>query len=262
MKRLAAYHARGRFHTKPTIYRLFHSSTCTYDGSFSMLFFSSRFIHCLIVCQVIPFFLIIVWFTLVAPAMPGLRSQDHGLPNSIGHETHQQTQTTSTAPPTSAKLLPSLAMMNTIEFIPSQMDALSSTTTEAARKSPLRLLIQDLVVLITKLPYLTWIIRPFQTSDPNAEMYLSLRGLRDMALQSCLFILETAVILFALPAFLILPGAMFIGVATIIFTLIYIVAWPMHGSKLVYSHMDESTIAKAQQHENERWIFINGCMTT
>lgn len=194
--------------------------------------------------------------------MPGLRSQDHGLPNSIGHETHQQTQATSTGPPTSVKPLSLLAMMNTVEFIPSQMDALSSTTTEAARKSPLLLLMQDLVVLITKLPYLPWIIRPFLTSDPNAEMYLSLRGLRDITLQSCLFILETAVIFFAIPAFLILPGAMFIGVATIIFTLICVVAWPMHGSKLVYSNMDASTVAKAQQHENERWIFINGCLTT
>ncbi|MCJ1265575.1 hypothetical protein MMC22_005455 [Lobaria immixta] len=194
--------------------------------------------------------------------MPGLRSLDHGLPDSTSHETNQQTQATRTPPPTSAKPLPSLAMANAVEFIPSQMDALSSTTTEAARKSPLRLLTQDVAVLISKLPYLPWIIRPFLTSDPNAEFYLSLRGVRDIVLQSFLFILETVVLLSAVPAFLVLPGAMFIGVAALFFTLICIAAWPMHGSKLVYSKMDESTVSKAQQHENERWIFINGCLTT
>lgn len=194
--------------------------------------------------------------------MPGLRGQDHGLPNSTGHETNQKTKTTRTPLPTSAKAPPSLAMENAIEFIPSQMDVLSSTTTEAARKSPLRLLTEDLAVLITKLPYLPWIMIPFLTLDPDAELYLSLRGVRDLILQSWLFILEMAVMFFAIPAFLILPGTMFIGVATSVYTLICIAAWPMRGSKLVYSKMDEMTMAKAQQHENERWIFVNGCMTT
>lgn len=194
--------------------------------------------------------------------MPGLRSQDHGLPNSIGHETHQQTQPTRTPPPKSAIPPPSLSMANAIEFIPSQMDPLSSTTTEAARKSPLRLLIEDIVVLITKLPYLPWVLRPFLTSDPNAELYLSLRGVRDIVIQGGLFILEMAAMIFAVPAFCILPGAMFIAVAAVFFTLICIVAWPAHGSKLVYSKMDDSTVAKAQKHEHERWIFVNGCITT
>ena len=197
--------------------------------------------------------------------MPGLRSQDYGAPDSISHGIHQQTQTTQTLPPIPAKPLSSPAMASAVEFIPSQMDALSSTTTEAARKSPLRLLAQDIAVLITKLPYLPWIIRPFRTSDPNAELYISLRDLRDLrdiVLQSFLFVLETAVIFFAVPAFLILPGAMFIGVAVLFFTLIFIAAWPMHGSKLVYSKMDERTLAKAEQHESERWVFVNGILTT
>lgn len=193
--------------------------------------------------------------------MPGLKSQGDGLPNPIGHETHQQIQTTSTLPPTSTEPSPSLAMANAIEFIPSQMDVYSTTTTEAARTSPLRLFTQDVVVLITKLLYLPWAIYPFLTLDPDAEMYLSLRGVGDIVLQSCLLILEMAVV-FAVPAFLILPGAVFIGVAAIHITLICITAWPMHGPKLVYSKMDESTVAKAQQHENERWIFVNGILTT
>lgn len=194
--------------------------------------------------------------------MPGILSQDHGLPNSIGQKAHQQTQTTSTLPATTAKPLPSLAMANTIEFIPSQMDALSSTTTEAARKSPFRLLTQDIAVLVTKLQYLPWILRPFWTSDPNAELYLSLRGMRNMVLQSWLFILEMTILFCGVPAFLILPGTMFLGMAAVFFTLICVVAWPMHGSKLVYSEMDEGTVAKAQEHEDERWIFVNGCTTT
>ncbi|MCJ1467638.1 hypothetical protein MMC07_006263, partial [Pseudocyphellaria aurata] len=194
--------------------------------------------------------------------MPGIVSQDHGLPNSTGQETHQQTQPTSALPPTTAKPLPSLAMANTIEFIPSQMDALSSTTTEAARESPIRLLTQDIAVLVTKLQFLPWVLRPFWTSDPDAELYLSLRGMRDIVLQSWLFVLEMTALIFAIPAFLVLPGTMFLGMAAVFFTLICAVAWPMHGSKLVYSKMDEGTVTKAQQHEDERWIFVNGCMTT
>lgn len=193
--------------------------------------------------------------------MPGLLNQDHELPNSISHELHQETNNTSAplAKPVNPISLP--AMANAVRFIPPQMDALASTTTEAARKNPFRLLIQDLGTLVSKLPYLPRIILPLKASDRSAELYGSVRGTRDIVLQSWLFLFEACILALAIPALFFLPGFVFIGLATFCSIAVFVGAWPMHGSRLTYSNMDDNTIARAKQHESERWIFVNGCTT-
>lgn len=152
-------------------------------------------------------------------------------------------------------------MANPIKFIPSQMDTLGGTTTEASRENPIRLFFQDLGILITMLPYLPWVVLPFKTSDQTAELYNSLKSSRDVFLQCWLFVLECLMLLFFIPTYLLLPGALFLLVATICFLSIVMAAWPMHGSRILYSKMDQKILASAQTHENERWIFVNGIIT-
>lgn len=152
-------------------------------------------------------------------------------------------------------------MAKAIKFIPPQIDPLASTTTEACRKDPLRLLMQDLGVLTRMLRYIPWIVIPFYTSNKNAELYLSAAGFLDVFLNSFLFLFESVLVLVAVPAFFILPGGIFLLAATICVSLILLAAWPMQGPRVAYSKMDEKTTAIAKEHDRERWIFINGCMT-
>ena len=152
-------------------------------------------------------------------------------------------------------------MAKTIKFIPPQIDPLASTTTEACRKDPLHLLMQDLGVLVRMLRYIPWVVIPFRTSNKSAELYMSPAGFLDVVLNGFLFLFESILLLVAVPAFLFLPGGVFLLVATICVSLILLAAWPMQGPRVAYSKMDEKTMATAKQHESERWIFINGCMT-
>lgn len=152
-------------------------------------------------------------------------------------------------------------MAKSIKFIPPQIDPLAGTTTEASRKSPLRLLLKDLGVLIRMLQYLPSLCSPFRTSDKSAELYVSPANMLDIVLNGWLLLLESILLLLAIPAFLVLPGGIFLLAATVCIIVILASAWPMQGQGVAYSRMDEKTTAIAKQHESERWLFINGCMT-
>ena len=152
-------------------------------------------------------------------------------------------------------------MTKSIKFIPPQIDALAGTTTEASRKNPLRLLTEDLGVLMRMLRYLPWIIIPFRTADKTAELYIAPTNLRDIILNGWLILFESILLLVALPAFFILPGGIWLLVAIVCVIVILLSAQPMQGPRIAYSRMDEKTTAKAKKHDSERWLFINGCMT-
>ena len=127
------------------------------------------------------------------------------------------------------------------------------------RRSPLRLFFQDAGVLFTMLPYFPWIFLPFKTKDETAELYLNRQNAKEMMLQGILFFFESFLLLLFLPALLILPGLIFALTAGIAFLLIYLIALPMEGSSLTRSRMDNTTQRSADQHRDERWIFVNGC---
>lgn len=148
-----------------------------------------------------------------------------------------------------------------IMYVPSQMDSLASTSTRAVRGNPLRLLIQDAGVLITMLPYLPDLFLPLTASTDSSESYLSLSSAKETILQSLLFIVEVILLILVVPALLILPGAAFILIAILSYTAIYLIARPMEGPPISYSKMDEATMALAAQHNDERWLFVNGTAT-
>ena len=151
--------------------------------------------------------------------------------------------------------------MKNVSFIPAQMDGVASTSTEAARDNPLRLLVRDAGVLFTNLPYLPWIILPFKTSDPSAELYLGKSNTRDTVVQVWLLFLETILLLLAIPSILVLPGGISVLAACLCCAMIQAICLPLQGSRIVHSTMDSKTVKAAKQHQDERWIFINGCMT-
>lgn len=92
-----------------------------------------------------------------------------------------------------------------------------------------------------------------------AELYLSVANMREMALQGTLFVIETFVLVLAIPAFLVLPGAVFLALAIVIGGLIWALTKSMEGPTVVFSRIYEESIGSARRHEDERWVFLNGC---
>ncbi len=148
---------------------------------------------------------------------------------------------------------------NGIEYIPAQQDPMAASTTRAARQSPIRLFFEDAGVLLRLLPYLPNVFLPLKADNPSNELYLSLASVRDIIIQSLLFIIETLVLILAIPAFLVLPGLVSLAALALICLSIWLIAKPMEGPRIAYSNMNENTLALAEQRKDERWVFVNGC---
>ncbi len=189
--------------------------------------------------------------------MPGLPSYSHKPPSS----THEHLASYVMSTPPTAKAMSTTAMALNIKYIPPQMDALASTTTQASRENPLRLLLHDAGVLSTVLRYLPWLVIPFRTSDKSCELYVGPSSARDLLLQGWLSVLEITFLVAAIPVILLLPGVLSIVIATLCCAVVYILSWPMQGPRIAYSMMDDDTITSAEQHGSERWLFVNGCAT-
>ena len=146
-----------------------------------------------------------------------------------------------------------------ISYVPPQVDLLLSASTRAVRWSPMRLLLQDAAVLSKMLPYFPWMFLPRKTSDDKAELYLSRQNAKEMTLQVLLFLYELALLLLFIPGFFVLPGSVSMIFAGGSVLIVRLIAWPMEGSGISQSSMDEAIQVSAQHHTDERWLFINGC---
>lgn len=121
-------------------------------------------------------------------------------------------------------------------------------------------MLQDAYVLITNLRYLPGIFLPFRTQNSSSEFYPDVSGVRDAILQGVLFAVETLLLLSAIPVILVAPGAVSLTISTACFLLIYLLCKPFQGPKVRYSNMSKETHYQAEQHKDERWLFVNGCM--
>ena len=189
--------------------------------------------------------------------MPGLPNYSHEPPSVTPN--CLESNVTRTHP--SARVASINAMANKIKYIPPQMDALASTTTQASRENPLWLLMHDASVLASVLRYLPWTVLPFRTSDKSCELYMGPSSARDLLLQSWLSVLEVAFLIAAIPIGLLLPGMLSVAIAMLCCGVIYVLAWPMQGPRIAYSMMDDETVLSAEQRGSERWLFVNGCAT-
>ena len=175
---------------------------------------------------------------------------------SSGHKTALKAQLTSIIEPTSA-----LSVADGVKYIPPQMDPLASATVTAARQDPIRLMIEDTVVLLRLLRYLPNVLAPFFTKDKDAELYMSLGNARVGILQTLLAVMQTLFMITVIPAFLSLPGGAFLAATALFCLACYLITLPMEGPSINHSNMDSCTKALAEQHRDERWIFVNGICT-
>jgi hypothetical protein len=149
-----------------------------------------------------------------------------------------------------------------VKFIPPQTDLLSGTSTEASRSNPIRLLFRDTRVLLGLLGHLAYIVMPMRTKDKSAEMYPSARTVLDFLLMTWLSLAELVLLFYFPAAILFLPGFVSMTGFALACLLLYLISWPLQGTRVVYPDMDEAAIDSAKKHENERWLFINGCITS
>ena len=169
----------------------------------------------------------------------------------------------STVPsPAQQSLTPPTAMVPTrVKYIPPQVDRLGGTSTQACRESPVRLLMSDIGALLSMIWYLPYMILPFQSTDQQAELYPSVNGLRDMIFHTWLFTMEFTLLMLLPAALIFLPGLFFLFGMLAAFLCIYMLSWPMQGSRIIYSRMNNATVASAKEFGHERWFFVNGCTT-
>ena len=90
---------------------------------------------------------------------------------------------------------------------------------------------------------------------------MSIKNLKYMVLQGLLFVIESLVMVLFVPAFLVLPGAVFAMGTVVVGGVVWALARLMEGPTMVYSRMDERTVESSRRHADERWVFVNGCMT-
>lgn len=154
-------------------------------------------------------------------------------------------------------------MANRVKFIPAQMDAhAGSTTAKAWRENPGFGLLRDVGVLTGKLKYLPLIVSPFRTTDEYAEFYMwSWVNIRDAILQILLAIIQAFMMLFVpvavFASMLFLPGGLLVAMIAVCWGLVYVISLPMKGPRIV----QEQPPVETGQHPDERWLFINGCLT-
>ncbi|KAI4217385.1 MAG: hypothetical protein LQ349_009061 [Xanthoria aureola] len=153
--------------------------------------------------------------------------------------------------------------MATIKFIPPQMGAVDNYTVQALRSSPLRLLLKDLGVLLTVLPYLPLLFFPLNTKskEPKLRGATKHKSIGNDFTQALLGLLETILLILFIPAIIALPGLVFFGVALLCILILRLIAWPTQGPRILYSADDPPISPTTDLHPHERWIFINGICT-
>ena len=173
-----------------------------------------------------------------------------------GHETVVTGQHTTELGP-----LPSIDRSDSIKYIPSQMDPLAGASTQAARQDPISLMVEDAGVLLRLYHLVPCLISPFLTRDKDSEFYLSLANVKVGLLQTLLALIQVLFLVLAIPAFVWLPGGVFLAATALCCLACYLITLPMQGPAINRSNMDDVTKTLAEQHKNERWVFVNGICT-
>ena len=187
--------------------------------------------------------------------MPWL-SDDIMNDGSSGHKT-----TLTRQPAIAPEPLARLQKSDSIKYIPSQMDPLAVASMEAARRDPLRLILDDAGIVLRLFLYVPKILSPFSTRDKDDELYPSFTNLKVAFLQTLLALVQLFFLVTIIPAFVCLPGGVVLAGTALIFLICYLITIPMQGPPVNHSNMDEITKSLAEKHKDERWVFINGICT-
>ena len=159
-----------------------------------------------------------------------------------------------------AHRMTSTLVSHKIEYIPPQTDDLAESSISALHSSPALLVLRDARVLLSNLRFLPYILLPLKPESDDDELNPFRAGAWVLLLQGWLFIVQSTLLLLAPPVFLIFPGLYSSLAVAASLCLIYLTVVPLDGPRFVQSSTDGQTGREAKQHQDERWIFINGCV--
>lgn len=120
---------------------------------------------------------------------------------------------------------------------------------------------KDVGVLLKMLWYFPNVFLPFGTAQSSDELHMDLKGARNMVLQFLVFILEFVILLLAVPVVLFLPGIGIAAVGLVTLISIHALTLPLQGGDIYHSKLDAMDENVADMHQDERWVFVNGCAT-
>lgn len=154
----------------------------------------------------------------------------------------------------------SIYRAHNVKYIPPQMDPLAGSSISALHSSPALLVLRDLRVLLSNLRYLPYIIVPLTWMSDDDELNPLRAGAKILLLQGLLFIVETILLSVSPLVWLVFPGITSSLVVIASLGLVYLMVTPMDGPRIVHSSVGVQTPKDSEQHQDERWIFINGCV--
>ncbi|KAL8870514.1 MAG: hypothetical protein Q9174_003460 [Haloplaca sp. 1 TL-2023] len=153
-----------------------------------------------------------------------------------------------------------ISNMAKVKYIPSQTDPLVGSSVSALHNSPSMLFLHDLRVLASNLQYLPYILLPLIPKTIDDELNPFRAGAWVLLLQALVFTVQATLVALLIPAFLFLPGLVFLYTAIASLAFLYIILRVLDWPRVIHSTAGCATESQGLQHLDERWIFINGCV--
>ncbi len=145
-----------------------------------------------------------------------------------------------------------------VNFIPAQIDGLCGTAPAHHKQAPTRLLLGDLRVLMQNINCLPAMVRSVCSQKVFWSRFGALPDARDTVLEYCLTLMHIWMVVVAVPAFLLLPGSIFLLCTGICSVVTMALTWPLQGQRIVMSAREQDE--NAEDFSDERWIYVNGMM--
>jgi hypothetical protein len=145
-----------------------------------------------------------------------------------------------------------------VNFIPAQIDGLCGTIPAHHKVATLGLVMDDLRVLIQNISCLSAMAKAACSANVLRSLFKNPADARDTILQLCLASIQVCVLAIALPAFLSLPGFLFIGLVNGLWALTLAMTWPLSGPRVLISEREKAPMIG--EFSDERWIYVNGMM--
>ena len=155
--------------------------------------------------------------------------------------------------------------MSSVYYIPPGNNVVDSDTLKrkAGYRSPLRLCGEDVLLLLKNYRLCLNVVLPLSHPKPLPGVKLDKAKItRDYCLMGLLLLIELPLLIAVFPAFILLPGWIFLAGISVAYLVIRTISSLMWGDLVVDSQAELPLDGKKlKQFEHEKWIFVNGIST-
>lgn len=146
-----------------------------------------------------------------------------------------------------------------VSFVPAQIDGLCGTRSTQQRATPMQILTSDIKLFAQHLRCAPVMVTTLYRERLWQRYRDSYSSSKDAALQGGLAILQLWILCTVIPAFLFLPGAIFIGLALSFWMMNFALSWSFNRKQVVT--VKRSVAPMTEDLSDERWFYVNGSMT-